>query len=63
MEELVYVKNKKGWICKDRQGRSATGLTKEIARNQYWLKYKTSQMHDVGYDMSEFNNKYGVYNE
>lgn len=40
LDELIYHKGTTGlYVVTDRQGRSATGVTKEIAKNQYYLLY------------------------
>ena len=41
LDELTYHKKSNGlYIVTDRQGRSATGITKEMAENQYYLLYR-----------------------
>lgn len=40
LDELVYVRFKSGWIVKDKNGNQATGLTKDMARNQYFALYQ-----------------------
>lgn len=40
INELFYIRNKnKTWTVVDRVGNSATGLTKQIAKNLYEAKY------------------------
>lgn len=61
MEELIYFKTKNGWTVRDIHGRSANGITKEHARNVYFLKYEKDNIKsNNGYDMSQFNNKYKI---
>ena len=55
MEELRYFKEKTGWKVIDRDGNSASGLTKDMARNTYFLRYKLEDPARKNYiDMRKF---------
>lgn len=44
VSELFYKKRSDGrWEVKDRAGHVATGLTKEMAKNQYFALYQLKQ--------------------
>ena len=58
MDELFFRKTKTGWECSDRQGRKGQGLTKEMAKHNYYMKYEFEQP-SVDLDMSKYMNKIG----
>ena len=37
--EIFYKKEKNGWVAYDKGGNSASGATKEHARNNYYLAF------------------------
>jgi len=51
--EIFYRKDKNGWIAYDRGGNSASGMTKQHARNNYLLAFgELADKISVGFDMS-----------
>lgn len=39
MNEIFFRKDKKGWVAYDRNGNNAHGITKDIAKNNYYILY------------------------
>lgn len=57
MNELFFRKDKSGaWICYDRSGRTAKGISKENAKNQYYLLYEINTQ-QYGYEIEEVDKK------
>lgn len=55
MDELKYFKEKTGWKVVDRDGNSASGLTKGMARSAYFLRYKLEDPSQKNYvDMKRY---------
>ena len=51
--ELFYRQKKSGWECYDREGKVATGATKELAKRMYYTLYGI-KMQECGYNMDKF---------
>lgn len=62
MNELTFLDFKKlkngKWECRDKQGRTATGLTKQMAENQYYVLYQIGQP-KIDINVSKFINPIG----
>lgn len=51
---LSFKKLKNGmWECKDQKGNTATGLTKEMAENQYYVLYQLGTP-KIDFDFTQF---------
>ena len=57
--EIFYRKEKDGrWVAYDRGGNSAKGISKEHARNNYYLAFgELADQISVGFDMSRVERK------
>lgn len=47
MDELFFKKTKFGWQVSDKNGNVATGLTRDMAKNQWYALYKSEVVSDV----------------
>lgn len=56
--EIFFRKDKDIWIAYDRDGNSASGLSKEHAKNNYLLAYgELTEDIDLGFDMSNIDRR------
>lgn len=58
MDEFVmlsYKKTKNGWICTDQNGNSGTGVTKQLAKNQYYILHQVKQSTIPTVNMAAYN--------
>ena len=60
--EIFYRKDKNGeWVAYDRSGNSASGITKNHARNNYYLAFgELADQISAGFDMSIVERKLDV---